>query len=568
LRLLSAETLAPVTPQPSIPPIKDLHFTSLAYSADGRYLAVGSTHTSSNSDWTDTEFGLVWDLRAPDQPPRKVEFHELTGAVVLSPDGRTLYNTLPLAAYDVATGNPKWPSGALYAGGILITRNGDLLAVLNYSEKTASLMLVDARTGRTVRVLSDDADQLRSAAFSADDSQLAVGLDTKEVTLWDVASGTAHLRIKTSERTRTIAFSPDGHTLYTAGDEGLLRVYDLTGQRQYLSRKQTIATRHYLYVLPSDDGTHTAYVWRQGRESWASFTDATTGITTKPTRLRIQLTEDALMPAAWSPDGRRFAIHDQDTIVILDSYTGQTLKVKENLDVNSIAYVNQGKRLITGSSEGIRFLDDGLWPEGQYAWWAADCCTTAAPDGESAVIFEHTADGAGERWRIIRTGEGEIISEGELPISVNNASYSPDGQAIAVIGSTGEIYKIDVQSGTIRRAPTTGHDTEGLFVRFSGDSARIVTGAADGRVSLWDTGTLALLGTIAASESPAPVRVSPSFFGNSDTVIIATYDGRTYRWDTRPNHTISYACAMAGRNLTQSEWTEAFGGRPYETTCP
>jgi hypothetical protein len=51
-------------------------------------------------------------------------------------------------------------------------------------------------------------------------------------------------------------------------------------------------------------------------------------------------------------------------------------------------------------------------------------------------------------------------------------------------------------------------------------------------------------------------------------VTIAAYDGRTYRWDTRIDPTLAYACAMAGRNLTAGEWSQAFGSRPYEITCP
>ena len=51
-------------------------------------------------------------------------------------------------------------------------------------------------------------------------------------------------------------------------------------------------------------------------------------------------------------------------------------------------------------------------------------------------------------------------------------------------------------------------------------------------------------------------------------VAITAYDGETYRWDTRVDETIAYACTMAGRNLTHDEWTQAFGNRPYEKTSP
>ena len=65
-----------------------------------------------------------------------------------------------------------------------------------------------------------------------------------------------------------------------------------------------------------------------------------------------------------------------------------------------------------------------------------------------------------------------------------------------------------------------------------------------------------------------PGGVHPTFTGGSNVVTIAAYDGNTYQWDTRINQTIAHACAMAGRNLTPDEWTQPFGNRPYEETCP
>jgi hypothetical protein len=52
------------------------------------------------------------------------------------------------------------------------------------------------------------------------------------------------------------------------------------------------------------------------------------------------------------------------------------------------------------------------------------------------------------------------------------------------------------------------------------------------------------------------------------TVRIVSSDWTVESWDTRPDNWIDAACAIAGRNLTREEWTEAFRDRPYEPSCP
>ena len=119
----------------------------------------------------------------------------------------------------------------------------------------------------------------------------------------------------------------------------------------------------------------------------------------------------------------------------------------------------------------------------------------------------------------------------------------------------------------MKRAPATGHDAEAYWVRWSPDGSRIVSGAADGSVSLWDGESLDLLGTVVVPAETDAVPVSPAFTGE-DHVTLASYDGRVYQWDTDFEHTLAFACQMAGRNLTPSEWERALPDLRYEETCP
>jgi hypothetical protein len=50
--------------------------------------------------------------------------------------------------------------------------------------------------------------------------------------------------------------------------------------------------------------------------------------------------------------------------------------------------------------------------------------------------------------------------------------------------------------------------------------------------------------------------------------ITSSSDWAIETWDTLPDHWIDVACDIAGRNLTEAEWTETFPDRPYHQTCP
>ncbi|WP_166680390.1 BTAD domain-containing putative transcriptional regulator [Kribbella sp. VKM Ac-2566] len=577
LVLLSAQTLEPVTPQPILPQMDELRFDSLTFSADGRYLAAGVYGASYYSD----AFGLVWDLRALGRPPHKVPLTTASQSVVLSPDGHTIYGQWPLTAYDVATGKRLWQRPDLLGGPYFdtaigpptaaLTKRGDLLAFQHpgpdRSDRTTTT-LVNARTGKTLRVLRSQTDPPRDMAFSGDGKLLATAQSGGEVVIWEVASGVPRLRLKTTEASWAVAFSPDARRLYTGGDDGILRIYDLGGQRPYLRSTQAVPPRQYLHVLASDNGQKTAYLWRDGKSSWVRIADATTGTMTTPTRLDIELQPVSRTPAAWHPNGQELIVHDLETIKIIDARTGKIRK-EQDIPVSAVGYIDHGKRIVTSKTEGTAYFDPELSPLGATYTFTTDCCVASSKDGETAALFKDDNGVSRENWRIVRAATGADIRGGGLPVRLNSTTYSPDGRLIAVTGADGAVLTIDTRSGEVKRAAATGHTDEGISIRFSPDGTRIVSGAADGTVSLWDAHTLDLLGTVAASTEGKPVAVHATFTGGgSDIVTIAAYDGKTYQWDTRINQTIAHACAMAGRNLTAAEWAQAFGNRPYEKTCP
>jgi WD40 repeat protein len=142
---------------------------------------------------------------------------------------------------------------------------------------------------------------------------------------------------------------------------------------------------------------------------------------------------------------------------------------------------------------------------------------------------------------------------------------SPDGTRAAIAGWTGEVAVLDLKSGELVRQPVRGHEDVTNLVAFSPDGSRIVSAGWDGTVSLWDSATGVLLESVT---SPARIPASAEFLPDGRIVLIASYDEGIYLWDTRFERAIHFACQLAGRNLTEAEWRENFGDRPYRETCP
>ena len=57
------------------------------------------------------------------------------------------------------------------------------------------------------------------------------------------------------------------------------------------------------------------------------------------------------------------------------------------------------------------------------------------------------------------------------------------------------------------------------------------------------------------------------YLPDGHSMMISSSDGSVSLWDTTTTHSIDVACRIAGRNLTQDEWRDALGARPYRETC-
>ena len=128
----------------------------------------------------------------------------------------------------------------------------------------------------------------------------------------------------------------------------------------------------------------------------------------------------------------------------------------------------------------------------------------------------------------------------------------------------GPLSIIDVASGQVRTAPTTGLTPgEADAVSYSPDGSLVVSSDSTGQVGVWSGSTAEHLGSV----RPGRFASVATFLADGHTVLIVAEDGAVYTWDIRLDHATQTACDIVRRNLTAEEWREAFGDQEHRETC-
>ncbi len=428
---------------------------TLAFSPDGQALAAGA----------DDGVVQLWDTTTG----KKV--HMLRGhahgvyLVAFSPGGKTLVSLDShggVRVWDTATGKtvcrfdvPRPLLSAAFArdAGILVTSGPDW-----------TVRAWGPATGKELHRL--EAGVPGNLALSADGKTLAVG-----TWLRDLASG-EELPWSGGHRGSllSIAFSPDGKALASAGDDWTLRHWEaatgkelgrLEGTVPWPVRDLAFTPDGNALVLGSLRGT----VWR-----W--------DVATRKTILRFQANApgQALYACVLSPDGRTLATGGTDrTVRLWDAATGKALKELRGHsgDIQSLAF----------SADG-RVLAAGCWPGAQ-----------------KAPATAHVWD--------VKTGKEVSRLDGHRGV-IACLALSPDGRVLAAAGNREHAISLWEVATRQRRCLLQGHEFTVIGVAFSDDGRLLATGSADETLRLWDVGIGVELWAATADEhSVAAVAFAP-----------------------------------------------------------
>ena len=482
---------------------------AVSFSLDGRFFAAGG----------DDETVKIWALdRGKSSKPIILKGHgDIINSLSFSPNGQIIVT----ASHDGTIKLWKWQENKVITedkktfknarvGSVRFSPDGKWIVAGSLEKGTVKLWQWNGQQLTGKKPFTGHSDGVRTLSFSSDSKILASAGEDNIIKLWQLDGTPITKFIGHTNFVLGVSFSPDKQILASASQDNTVKFWQLDTQLKVISNSNNFinsvsCSSHCDIIAAASEEDNKVKLWR----SDGTPIDILDGHTGRINNLSI------------SSDGRKIASASKDSTIKL-------WQLDENGmpkcgDTNQNGNTNCYEDFLNQPNERTDFID-----------------VSFSPDNEMIAIA--TREGKVQLWRL---KERELIanlkSKGHKGIAYD-VSFSPNGEMLASAGGDGIVKLWNTEDGTLMTESEELDDKNYDFykVRFNPDSNMIAAASTRGSVKLWkieksDRTPVRLEPKATLSKNNSPV-TAVSFSPDGEMIASGNDRGTIFLW--KPDGTL------------------------------
>jgi WD40 repeat protein len=451
---------------------------AVAYHPDGKWLATAG-HYGSVTAWDAANLGRLRDFegQAPWTVPKgQVPWTGRWTSVTFSADGKWLAAGSPagpVRVWDTKTDRECFTALTPTEAGVAALTFGGLENRI-LAAATADNMVQGwvSRTGRPAFSLRGHTQAVKAVACSPDGRCLVSGSLDRTVKLWDISRREADLTLRPANQGVTaVAFSPDGACLASATRDRVLKVWSVAIAQPMLTVQRLPGALNGLAFGPS------GYLAGAGGDGAVRLWDVHAG------RERLCLRGGAPVHAvAFSPGRQLAAVDGAGVVRVWEVPSGQEqLCLRGSASLRAVAFNPKGSQLAAAGDDGVVHVWDAgsgakihvLRHDGSVhavAFSLDDQYLATACQDEIVRVWDATT---GKLVRLLSGHAG----------AVRGLAYRGCGR-LASVGDDKAVRVWDLAEREL--LALRGHTETLRAVAFSPDGHRLASAGDDGTIKIWD----------------------------------------------------------------------------------